>query len=202
LSPAAPDVKRCHRGGPRHCVTVTLVIALDAVACPPTLLPSPSLLPPLLLLVSSPATLTHPCRRHHHHHPLRHHCYRSAATIVFVAIALAAVAIASSSPTTLITVAIPLATLTRPLRHPSPASLVTITIIHFFAFTAAIALVAVNCLPPSLTLLLPLKPSLSSSNSTLITNTITRFIPLTLFITRHPYPHLAALNLFNTCSHR
>jgi hypothetical protein len=39
LSPTAPDVERCHRGGPCHHVTVALPIALDAVACPPTLSP-------------------------------------------------------------------------------------------------------------------------------------------------------------------
>jgi hypothetical protein len=37
LSPAAPDVELCRRGGPRHCITVALSIALDAVSCPPTL---------------------------------------------------------------------------------------------------------------------------------------------------------------------
>ena len=37
LSPAAPDVERCRRGGPRHCITVALTITLDAVSCPPTL---------------------------------------------------------------------------------------------------------------------------------------------------------------------
>jgi hypothetical protein len=52
--------------------------------------------------------------------------------------------------------------------------------------------------------LLPPKPSLSSSHSTLVTNAIARFIPLALFVTRHPYPHrhhLATLTLFDTCSH-
>ena len=86
----------------------------------------------------------------------------------------------------------------------SPTSLVTITITHFVAVAVAIALVAVNCLPPSLLLLLPQKPSLSSLHSTLVTNVIARFIPLALFVTRHPYPHchcLAALTLFDTCSH-
>ena len=39
LSPAAPDIERCRRGGPRHRVTVALNIALDAVSCPPTLSP-------------------------------------------------------------------------------------------------------------------------------------------------------------------
>ena len=39
LSLAAPDVERCRRGGPHHCVTVALNIALDAVSCPPTLSP-------------------------------------------------------------------------------------------------------------------------------------------------------------------
>jgi hypothetical protein len=67
------SLKNCRRGGPRHRVTVALAIALDgimdAVACPPTLSPSPSLLPPSPLPISSPATLAHPCRRHHHHHP-------------------------------------------------------------------------------------------------------------------------------------
>jgi hypothetical protein len=73
------------------------------------------------------------------------------------------------------------------------------------AVTVAIALVAVNRLPPSLPSLLPTKPSLSSSHSTLVANAITRFIPLALFVTRHPYPHrhsLADLTLFVTCSYR
>jgi len=109
LSPANPDVKRCRQGWPRHRFTVALAIALDAVACPPTLSPSPSLLPPLPMPVLSPTTLAHPCRRHHHHHPLRHHHHCSPATIIAVAIALAAIAIASSSPATIITVTIALA---------------------------------------------------------------------------------------------
>jgi hypothetical protein len=95
------------------------------------------------------------------------------ATIVAVAIALAAVTIPSSSPATIITV--------------------------------AITLVAVNCLSPSLPLLLPPKPSLSSLHPTLVANAIARFIPLALFVTRHPYPHrhrLSAFTLFVTCSHR
>ncbi len=44
----------------------------------------------------------------------------------------------------------------------------------------------------------------SSLHPTLIANTIARFIPLDLFVTRHPYPHLhhlSALTLFITCSH-
>ena len=91
--------------------------------------------------------------------------------------------------------------------HPpslSPASLVTITITHVIAVDVAIALVAVNRLPPSLPSLLPPKPSLSLLHSTLVANAIARFIPLALFVTRHPYPHrhrLAALTLFVTCSH-
>jgi hypothetical protein len=86
-----------------------------------------------------------------------------------------------------------------------PASLVTVAINHVVAVTVAIVLVAVNCLPPSLPSLFPPKPSLSLSHSTLVANAITRFIPLALFVTRHPYPHrhrLAALTLFVTCSHR
>jgi hypothetical protein len=39
LSPAAPDVECCRRGGPRHRVTVALTITLDAVSCPLTLSP-------------------------------------------------------------------------------------------------------------------------------------------------------------------
>jgi hypothetical protein len=155
--------------------------------------------------VSSPATLAHPCCRHHHHHPLhRHrHRHRSPATIVAVAIALAAVAIASLSPATLITVAIALAT--SPLPSSSPVSLVTITITHVITVAVAITLVTINRLPPSLPSLLPPTPSISLSHSTLVANTITRFTPLTLFVTRHPYPHrhrLATLTLFVTCSHR
>jgi hypothetical protein len=92
------------------------------------------------------------------------------------------------------------------LPYLSPASLVTITVTHVIVVTVAIALVAVNRLPPSLPSLLPPKPSLSlSHDSTLVTNTIARFIPLALFVTRHPYPHrhrLAALTLFVTCSYR
>ena len=106
LSPAAPDIECCCRGGPRHHVTVAFAIALDAVALPPTLLPLPSLLPPPPMPVLSPATLAHPCRHHHHHNPLRCHRRRSPATIVFVSIALAAVAIASLSPATLITIVV------------------------------------------------------------------------------------------------
>jgi hypothetical protein len=85
----------------------------------------------------------------------------------------------------------------------SPTSLITIT--HIIAVAITIALVVVNHLPPLMPLLLPPKSSLSSLHSTLIANAIARFIPLTLFITRHPYPHrhrLIALTLFVTCSHR
>jgi hypothetical protein len=90
------------------------------------------------------------------------------------------------------------------LPSSSPASLVTVAINHAVAVTVVIALVAVNRLPPSLPSLLPPKPSLSSSHSTLVANSIARFIPLALFVTR-PYPHrhrLAALTLFVTCSNR
>jgi hypothetical protein len=86
----------------------------------------------------------------------------------------------------------------------SPASLVTITITHVVAVDVAIALVAVNRLPPSLPSLLPPKPSLSLSHSTLVANAIARFTPLALSVTRHPYPYrhcLATLTLFVTCSH-
>jgi hypothetical protein len=88
-----------------------------------------------------------------------------------------------------------------------PASLVTVAIAHVVAVTVAFALVTINRLPPSLPLLLPPKPLLSLLHSTLVTNGITRFIPLSLFVTRHrhPYPHhhrLSALTLFVTCSHR
>jgi hypothetical protein len=87
-----------------------------------------------------------------------------------------------------------------------PASLVTVAINHVVTVTIAIALVAVNHLPPLLPSLLPPKPPLSSSHSsTLVANTIARFIPLALFVTSHPYPHrhcLAALTFFVTCSHR
>jgi hypothetical protein len=91
------------------------------------------------------------------------------------------------------------------LPSSSPASLVTVAINHVVAVTVAIALVAVNRLPPSLPTLLPPKPSLSLSHSTLVANAIARFIPLALFVTCHHYPHrhrLAALTLFFTCSHR
>jgi hypothetical protein len=60
-------------------------------------------------------------------------------------------------------------------------------------------------LPPSLPSLLPLKPSLSSWHSTLVADAAALFVPLALFVARHPYPHrhrLAALALFVTCSHR
>jgi hypothetical protein len=113
-----------------------------------------------------------------------------------------------------------------PLRHPPPSSLspsplppsplpslshtslvtITITLTHVIAITIAIALlVTVNRLPPSLPLLLPPKPSLSSLHPTIVANVIARSIPLTLFVTHHPYPHrhrLSALTLFVTCSHR
>jgi hypothetical protein len=86
----------------------------------------------------------------------------------------------------------------------SPASLVTIPVTH--VVTVTIALVAVNRLPPVLPSLLPPKPSLSlSHDTTIVANAIARFIPLALFVTRHPYPHrhrLAALTLFVTCSYR
>jgi hypothetical protein len=84
------------------------------------------------------------------------------------------------------------------LPSSSPASPVTVAINHVVAVTVAISLVAVNHLPPSLPLLLPPKPLLSLSHSTLVTNAIARFIPLALFVARHPYPHrhrLAALTL-------
>ncbi len=112
LSPTAPDVERCCQGGPRHHITIALAIALDPVACPPTLSSSPSLLLPSPMPVLLPATLAYPCCRHHHHHPLRLHRQRLLTIIVAVTIALAAVAIASSSPAILITVTIALATLT------------------------------------------------------------------------------------------
>jgi hypothetical protein len=86
----------------------------------------------------------------------------------------------------------------------SPASLVTVTINHVVAITVAVALVAVNRLPPLLPSLLPPKPLLYSLHYTLFANAIGRFIPLALFVTHHPYPHrhrLAALTLFVTCSH-
>jgi len=72
--------------------------------------------------ILSPATLTQPCRRHHHHHPIRRHHHCLPTTIVAVAISLATVVIASSSPATLITIAIALATLTCPLCHPLVSS--------------------------------------------------------------------------------
>jgi hypothetical protein len=83
-----------------------------------------------------------------------------------------------------------------------PASLITVAITHVVAVTVTvtIALVAVNRLAPLLPSLLPPKPSLSSSHSTLVANAIARFIPLALFVTRHPYPHshhLATLTLFS-----
>jgi hypothetical protein len=79
-----------------------------------------------------------------------------------------------------------------------PASLVTITIAHVVAVAIAIALIAVACPPPSSPLLLPLLPSPSSSHL-LVADAIALFVPLTLFITRHPYPRchpLAVLALF------
>jgi hypothetical protein len=91
------------------------------------------------------------------------------------------------------------------LPSSSRASLVTGAITHVIAVTIAITLlVTVNRLPPSLPPLLPPKPLLSSSHSTLDANANARFIVLTLFVTRHPYPHrhrLVALTLFVTCSH-
>jgi hypothetical protein len=91
------------------------------------------------------------------------------------------------------------------LSHTSLVT-ITITLTHVIAITIAIALlVTVNRLPPSLPLLLPPKPSLSSLHPTIVANVIARSIPLTLFVTHHPYPHrhrLSALTLFVTCSHR
>jgi hypothetical protein len=87
-----------------------------------------------------------------------------------------------------------------------PTSLVTVAITHVFTVTIAnTLLVTANCVPPLLPWFLPPKPSLSPSHSTLDANAITHFIALTLFVTRHPYPHrhhLVALTLFITCSHR
>jgi hypothetical protein len=84
-----------------------------------------------------------------------------------------------------------------------PASLVTIAVTHILTVSVAIALITVNRLPPSLSSLLPPKPLLSLlHDSTLVSNTIARFISLALFVTRYPYPHrhrLAALTLFVTC---
>jgi len=173
-----------------HVIAVIITIAfvtvnrlppspLDVVACPPTLSSLPSLLPPLPLPILLPANLTHRCHRHHRHHCCRHH------HCLFIA----------CHPH--ITVNIALATLTLALfvtRQPRP-----VAITHIIAITVVIALVAVNCLPPSFPLLLPPKPLLSLSHSTLVANSIARFIPLTLFVTRHPYSHchrLAALSLF------
>jgi hypothetical protein len=68
----------------------------------------------------------------------------------------------------------------------SPASLVTVAINHVVAVTVAIALVAINHLPPSLPSLLPTKPLLSSLQSTLVANAIARFTPLALFVTHPP----------------
>jgi hypothetical protein len=82
----------------------------------------------------------------------------------------------------------------------SPASLVAVAIARVVDVTVAINLVAAACPPPLSPLLLPLKPSLSLSHSTLVTNTIA----LTLFIAHHPYCHchcLPTLALFVTCSH-
>jgi len=166
---------------------------------------------------------SHCCCRHHSCHH-RHCPFRRPPTspnlvtvtiTLFIAIAIACLPPLSPSP--LLLLPSPL-----PLRHPppsspspsplppsplpplSPASLVTVATKHVIAVTIAIALVAVNHLPPSLPLLLPPKSLLSSSHSTLVANAIARFIPLALFVTRHPYPHrhhLAALTLFGTCSH-
>jgi hypothetical protein len=121
---------------------------------------------------------------------------------LFVAITIARPPPLSPSPSLLLPSPLP-------LRHPPPpslppASLVTITIAQVLAIGIAIALVAVNCLPPLLPSLLPPKPSLSSLHSTLVANAIAHFIPLALFVTHHPYlhrHHLAALTLFVTCSH-
>jgi hypothetical protein len=74
-----------------------------------------------------------------------------------------------------------------------PTSLVTIAITHIVAVTIAIALVAVNHLPPLLPLLLLPKPTLSLSHSTLVADAIALFIALALFVTRHPYPHCHCL---------
>jgi len=181
---ASPSHHRCpcHRPGccclPSNLVAVAIALAAVANARFVARHPRPPLSPsPSPSPSSSPSPLL---PRHH----------------------LAAVGIASLPPATLITIAIALATLTLALfvarqprhHHHRPA----------VAITIAIALVAINHLPPSLPLLLPPKPLLSSSHSTLVDNAIARFIPLTLFVTLHPYPHqhcLVALTLFITCSH-
>ncbi len=147
MDPAAPDVERCRRVGPRHHVTVALAITLDAVACPPTLSPSPSLCrrrqcpfrrpPPSPTLVAVTITIT-----------------------LFVTITIARPPPLSPTPSLL-------PPLSLPLRHPPPsspspsplppspltssppASLITITITHVVAVAVAIALAA-NRLPPSL----------------------------------------------------
>jgi hypothetical protein len=190
---ASPSRHRCpcHRPGccclPSNLVAVAIALAAVANARFVAHHPRPPLSP-------SPSPSPSPLCRHRHCSP---------ATIVAVTMAFAAVAIASSSLATLTTIAIALATLTLP--SLSPASLVTITITHVVAVAVAIALVAINRLPPLLPLLLSPKPLLSSLHYTLVANAIARFIPLALFVTRHPYRHrhcLAALTLFVTCSHR
>jgi hypothetical protein len=93
-----------------------------------------------------------------------------------------------------------------PLTLPSllPASLFAIAITHIVAFTITITLVVINHPPPLSPSLLPPKPLLSLSHSTLVADAVALFVALALFATRHSYPHchcLATLPPFVTCSH-
>jgi hypothetical protein len=187
----------CHCHCPR--VTVADAIALDVVTCPPTLLPLPSLLPPLPFLVLLPATLV------------------TNVNALFIAVAIdhPPFLLPSPPPSLLLLPSLachpccrchcscrhhialfvahhPHHHCHRPCRpHPclSPTSLVSIAITHIVAITVAIALVTIDRLPPLLPLLLPPKPSLSLLHSTLVANDIALFVTLAVFITRHPYPH-------------
>jgi hypothetical protein len=107
-------------------------------------------------------------------------------TIVAVATALAAVAIASSfrhpppsSPPS------PSPLPPSPLPSLLPASLVTVAITQVVAFTITITLVAVNRLTPLLPLLFPPKPSLSSSHDSTLVANHHPLHPKDFFQTRH-----------------
>jgi hypothetical protein len=75
-----------------------------------------------------------------------------------------------------------------PLPFLLPATLVPITIAHIVAVAVIIALVAVACLPPSLSLLLPPLSLPSLLHATLVANAIA------LFVACHPYCHCHRLN--------
>ena len=164
-------------------------------SCPPPTTPTHTFIP-----VSLPANLTHPCRRHHHH--LCRHRHSFPATIVAIAIARPPLLLPLPSllPLLPFTLCRPPPLSLSPLPSSLPASLITITITHVVAVT-------LNCLPPSLSLLLPPKPSLSLLHVAPHPR-CQRHCPLHPphpFCHPPPFPHrhrLSPLILFVTCYYR